>query len=293
MDDVDYVLGRLGPRFTSAEMEVRLSQLGNHVATRKQARRTIGQIRRIAERSYGVLFESDTQLSERVLLPSMSAESKGMEDARFVRFSDEDATVTYYASYTAYNGTDIGQQLLETKDFVHFTSSPLVGAAAANKGLALFPRRIGGRFAALSRSDRETNTITFSTNLRRWEEALTCQEPTRSWEVLQLGNCGAPIETDVGWLVLTHGVGPMRTYSIGAILLDLDDPTRIIGRLHEPLLSPSREEQDGYVPNVVYSCGALLHAGTLVLPYGVGDSAIGVATVPLDELLTALRATPD
>ena len=213
----------------------------------------------------------------------MSTESKGMEDARFVRFSDDDATVTYYASYTAYNGTDIGQQLLETKDFVHFTSSPLVGAAAANKGLALFPRRIGGRFAALSRSDRETNTITFSGNLRRWEEGLTCQEPTRSWEVLQLGNCGSPIETDVGWLVLTHGVGPMRTYSIGAILLDLEDPTRIIGRLHEPLLSPSREEQDGYVPNVVYSCGALVHAGTLVLPYGIGDSAIGVATVPLDE----------
>ncbi len=274
-------------------MEVRLSQLANHVATRKQARRTIGQIRRIAERSYGVIFEGDTQLSERVLLPSMNAESKGMEDARFVRFSDEDGTVTYYASYTAYNGTDIGQQLLETKDFVHFTSSPLVGPAAANKGLALFPRRIGGRFAALSRSDRETNTITFSGNLRRWEEALTCQEPTRSWEVVQLGNCGSPIETEVGWLVLTHGVGPMRTYNIGAILLDLHDPTRIIGRLHEPLLSPSREEQDGYVPNVVYSCGALLHAGALVLPYGVGDSAIGVATVPLDELLTALRATPD
>ena len=293
VDDVDYVLGRLGPRFTSAEMEARLSQLANHVATRKQARRTIGQIRRIAERSYGVIFESDTQLSERVLLPSMNAESRGMEDARFVRFSDEDATVTYYASYTAYNGTDIGQQLLETKDFVHFTSSPLVGAAAANKGLALFPRRIGGRFAALSRSDRETNTITFSGNLRRWEEGLTCQEPTRSWEVVQLGNCGSPIETEVGWLVLTHGVGPMRTYNIGAILLDLDDPTRIIGRLHEPLLSPSREEQDGYVPNVVYSCGALLHAGFLVLPYGVGDSAIGVATVPLDELLTALRAAPD
>ena len=161
-DDGDYVLGHLGPRFTSAEMEARLTQLERHVATRKQARRTIGQIRRIAERNYGVTFESDTALSERVMLPSMSAESRGMEDARFVRFSDEDGTVTYYASYTAYNGTDIGQQLLETEDFVHFTSSPLVGAAAANKGLALFPRRIGGRFAALSRSDRETNTIAYS-----------------------------------------------------------------------------------------------------------------------------------
>jgi predicted GH43/DUF377 family glycosyl hydrolase len=293
VDDCDYVLAHLGPRFTSEEMEVRLTHLEHHVATRKQARRTIGQIRRIAERCYGVMFEKDTPLSEQVLLPSMGAESKGMEDARFVRFCDEDATVTYYASYTAYNGTDIGQQLLETKDFAHFTSSPLVGVATANKGLALFPRRIGGRFAALSRSDRERNTIAFSGDLRRWEEGLACQEPTRSWEVVQLGNCGSPIETDVGWLVLTHGVGPMRTYSIGAILLDLDEPTRIIGRLREPLLSPTRDEQDGYVPNVVYSCGALLHANTLVLPYGIGDSAIGVATVPLDELLAALSATPE
>jgi predicted GH43/DUF377 family glycosyl hydrolase len=163
-----------------------------------------------------------------------------------------------------------------------------VGAAAANKGLALFPRRIGGRFAALSRSDRESNTIAFSDNLHRWEESHACQIPTASWEVLQLGNCGSPIETEAGWLVLTHGVGPMRTYNIGALLLDLDDPTRIVGQLREPLLSPNSDEQDGYVPNVVYSCGALLHAGTLVLPYGIGDSAIAVATVPLDELLTAL-----
>ena len=223
----------------------------------------------------------------------MRAELKGMEDARFVRFAEDDATVTYYASYTAYDGTHIGQQLLETNDFLSFTSSPMVGAAATNKGLALFPRRIDGRFAALSRCDRESNTITYSESPRHWEEALTCQAPTSSWEVVQLGNCGAPIETEAGWLVLTHGVGPMRTYNIGAVLLDLEDPTRIIGRLREPLLSPAHDEQDGYVPNVVYSCGALLHAGTLVLPYGIGDSAIGVATVPLDELLASLRAIPD
>ena len=216
-----------------------------------------------------------------------------MEDARFVRFSDEAAGVTYYASYTAFNGSDIGQQLLETKDFVHFTSSPMAGAAAANKGLALFPRRIGGRFAALSRSDRESNTITYSENPLRWEEGLACQMPTTSWEVVQLGNCGSPIETEMGWLVLTHGVGPMRTYNIGALLLDLEDPTRIIGRLREPLLSPTRDEQDGYVPNVVYSCGALVHGGSVVIPYGIGDSAIGVATVPLDELLDVLGNSPD
>jgi predicted GH43/DUF377 family glycosyl hydrolase len=292
-DDADYVLGHLGARFTEAEMECRLRDLENHAATRKQAKRTIGLIRRIAERSYSVRFQGGIPLSEQVLMPAMSAESRGMEDARFVRFVEHDGSVTFYASYTAYNGTDIGQQLLETEDFVHFTSSPMVGAAAANKGLALFPRRIGDRFAALSRSDRESNTIAYSENPRRWEDGLACQTPTASWEVVQLGNCGSPIETEAGWLVLTHGVGPMRTYNIGAILLDLDDPTQILGRLSEPLLSPAHDEQDGYVPNVVYSCGALLHAGILVIPYGIGDSAIGVATVPLDELLASLRPVPN
>ncbi len=292
-DDGDYVLAHLRPRFTEAEMEGRLTILGDHAATRRQAKKTIGLMRRIAERSYSVCFEDSTPLSERVLMPAMSAESRGMEDARFVRFIEDDGSVIFYASYTAYNGTDIAQQLLETSDFVHFTSSPMVGAAATNKGLALFPRRIGGRFAALSRSDRESNTIAYSENPRRWEAGLACQTPTTPWEVVQLGNCGSPIETDAGWLVLTHGVGPMRTYNVGAILLDLEDPTRILGRLPEPLLSPAHDEQDGYVPNVVYSCGVLLHAGTLVIPYGIGDSSIGVATVPLDELLASLESSPD
>jgi predicted GH43/DUF377 family glycosyl hydrolase len=292
-DDADYVLGHLGPRFTDAAMESRLRLLEDHAATRKQTKRTVALMRRIAERSYRIRFEAEAPLSEQVLFPAMSAESKGMEDARFVRFTREDGSTTYLASYTAYNGTDIGQQLLETQDFLSFTSSPMVGAAAANKGLALFPRLIGGRFAALSRSDRESNTISYTTNPYRWEEQLPCQTPTRAWEVIQLGNCGSPIETEAGWLVLTHGVGPMRTYSIGALLLDIDDPTRIIGRLSEPLLSPALDEQNGYVPNVVYSCGALLHAGTLAVPYGIGDSAIGVATASLDELLAALLSAPD
>jgi predicted GH43/DUF377 family glycosyl hydrolase len=292
-DDADYVLGHLGARFTEAEMEVRLRLLEDHVATRKQAKRTISLMRRIAERSYSVRFEEDVPLSERVLLPAIGAESKGMEDARFVRFVYGDGTATYFASYTAYNGSDIGQQLLESSDFSSFTSSPIVGAAAANKGLALFPRQIGGRFAALSRSDRESNTIAYTLNPSRWEEWHPCQKPTKSWEVVQLGNCGSPIETEAGWLVLTHGVGPMRTYSIGAILLNLDDPTQIVGQLREPLLSPTADEQNGYVPNVVYSCGALLHADTLAVPYGIGDSAIGVATVSLSELLAALEPVPD
>jgi predicted GH43/DUF377 family glycosyl hydrolase len=287
-DNVDYVLDALGDEFTAVELEEQLDRLQRHAATRRHAGQTIALIRRIAERTYGVRFAPDTSLAERVLWPAMSAEAQGMEDARFVRFTEEDGTVGYYATYTAYDGADISQQLLHTTDFLAFTSSPIVGPAAANKGLALFPRRVGGRFAALSRSDRETNTLAFSDNPRRWDRAVPCQAPARPWELLQLGNCGSPIETEAGWLVLTHGVGPMRTYSIGAILLDLDDPSRMVGRLRDPLLSPAADEQDGYVPNVVYSCGALVHAGTLVVPYGIGDAAIGVATVPLPELLSAL-----
>jgi predicted GH43/DUF377 family glycosyl hydrolase len=288
-DDADYVLGRLGATFTEAELETRLRLLERQMATRRQAKRIISLIRKISERTYAAEFEDDSPLNERVLMPVTGAESHGMEDARFVRFTEDDGTVAYLATYTAYNGVDIGQQLLETTDFSHFASSPLVGQAAANKGLAIFPRRIDGRFAALSRSDRETNTIAYSEDVHSWEGSFPCQVPLQSWELLQLGNCGSPIETDAGWLVLTHGVGPMRTYNVGAILLDLDDPTRVVGRLREPLLSPAPDEQNGYVPNVVYSCGALVHAGILVLPYGIGDSAISVATVPMHELLNSLQ----
>jgi predicted GH43/DUF377 family glycosyl hydrolase len=287
--NADFVFDGLPPRFSAIELDQRLSSLREQVAIRRQADRTISLIRGIASRSYGVRFAEGTSLSERVLWPATAVESNGVEDARFVRFVDE-GTQTYYATYTAYNGTDISQQLLTTSDFRAFTSSPVVGPAAANKGLALFPRRIAGRYAALSRSDRETNTVAFSDNPLIWQEASPCQVPARAWEMVQLGNCGSPIETDDGWLVLTHGVGPMRTYSIGAILLGLDDPTQVLGQLREPLLLPQPDEQDGYVPNVVYSCGAMVHAGTLVLPYGIGDAAIGIATVPLADLLGALRS---
>jgi predicted GH43/DUF377 family glycosyl hydrolase len=285
----DYVLDALGDRFTRADLDEQLDELQTHRRTRGHAAETISLIRTIAERTYGVQFSDDTAVSERVLWPVMSAEAAGMEDARFVRFVDDDGLVTFYASYTAYSGSHISQQLLETEDFRTFCSTPMVGRAAANKGLALFPRRIRGRFAAMSRSDRESNSVAFSDHPFEWTDSVPCQRPTRAWEALQLGNCGPPIETEAGWLVLTHGVGPMRTYRIGAMLLDLDDPTRILGQLEEPLLSPAVDEQDGYVPNVVYSCGGLVHGGTLVLPYGIGDAAIGFATVPLGELLTALE----
>ncbi len=284
----DYVLSQFGQSFTRAALDQQLAQLQAHLSTRAHAEETISAFRGIAQRTYAVEFEDRTTLSERVLWPSMGAEQGGMEDARFVRFIDDDGSVNFFATYTAYSGSHISQQLLTTTDFQSFTSAPIVGRAAANKGLALFPRRIRGRFAAMSRSDRESNTVAYSDHLSVWTNALPCQSPTRAWEALQLGNCGPPIETDAGWLVLTHGVGPMRTYRIGAILLDLDDPTRILGQLSQPLLSPAPDEQDGYVPNVVYSCGALVHADTLVLPYGIADAAIGIATVPLPELLTVL-----
>ena len=284
----DSVLDALPETFSYGDLEVQLQVLLGTDVTRRGAGRTVDAMRSIASRSYCVAFPATTSIAERVLWPEMDAERHGMEDARFVGFTETDGTVTNYASYTAYDGAHISLQLLETADFRTFTSEALTGPAAHNKGLALFPRRIGGRFAALSRWDRETNSVAFTDDIHHWPDATACQVPTRSWEALQLGNCGSPIETPEGWLVLTHGVGPMRTYSIGAILLDLDDPTVVRGSLPEPLLAPTSAEQDGYVPNVVYSCGALVHGDHLLLPYGISDAAIGFATVALPELVASL-----
>jgi predicted GH43/DUF377 family glycosyl hydrolase len=285
------VLDALEEQFTHDELELALARLRAQRDTRRTAHDTSGHLRAIASCSYTAQFPLDSAISERVLWPATATESHGMEDARFVRFVDDDGSSRYYAPYTAYDGIAITQQLLETEDFLTFTASPIVGQAARNKGLALFPRRIGGRFAALSRCDRETNSVAFSDNPRCWGGVVTVQRPVEPWETIQLGNCGSPIETSEGWLVLTHAVGPMRTYSIGALLLDLDDPTVVIGRLSEPLVVPADDEQDGYVPNVVYSCGALLHADTLVIPYGIADTAIGIATAPLAPLVAALQAS--
>ncbi|HEV7762904.1 MAG TPA: glycoside hydrolase family 130 protein [Acidimicrobiales bacterium] len=283
------VLDRLGERFGVDDLEQGIQKLRAQSDTRPNAEQTIGQLHAIAASSYTSAFPTTTELSERVLWPATGVESRGMEDARFVRFVDDDGTVTYYASYTAYDGTAVTQQLIETTDFATFTSSPIVGGAAANKGLALFPRRIDGRFAAVSRYDEENNAVAFSDDPRRWDHAVTCQFPQQPWETIQMGNCGPPIETDDGWLVLTHGVGPMRTYSIGALLLDLDDPTRVIGRLPQPLLSPAVDEQDGYVPNVVYSCGSLRHGENVVIPYAIADTAIGFASIRLADLRAAFE----
>jgi predicted GH43/DUF377 family glycosyl hydrolase len=211
-----------------------------------------------------------------------------MEDTRLVRFSEDDGTVRYFGTYTAFDGQNIAQHLLETTDFRSFDVSPMAGAAALGKGLALFPRMVGGRYVALSRSDRETNAIAFSDDLRRWETSEVLQVPERSWEILQLGNCGSPIETPHGWLVLTHGVGPMRTYSMGALLLDLDHPERVLASSSEPFVVPVELFRDGYVPNVVYSCGGFAFGDVLVLPYGLADQSIAIATWSIRALCASL-----
>jgi predicted GH43/DUF377 family glycosyl hydrolase len=234
-------------------------------------------------------FHPDHRISERVIFPVSENESRGIEDARFVQFFNDNGKVVYYATYTAYNGVNILPQLIETKDFVKFNVLTLNGKAVQNKGMALFPRKIGRRYAMLSRQDGENNHIMFSDNIHFWQKSQIIQEPEYPWEFIQIGNCGSPLETDEGWIVLTHGVGPMRQYCIGAMLLDLERPSKIIARLDEPLLVPHKNEREGYVPNVVYSCGALIHNGELVIPYAMSDINSGIATVAVSDLLSCMR----
>jgi len=244
----------------------------------------------LARANYDIEFDPGQSVSARIVFPFSPSESNGIEDARFVRFQEGDGSFTYFATYTAYDGRVILPQLLETRDFLRFNIRTLNGPAVQNKGMALFPRRIRGHYCMLSRQDNENIHIMFSDHLHFWYESRVILRPTESWEFIQLGNCGSPMETDAGWLVLTHGVGPMRKYCIGAILLDREDPSRVIGRLREPLIKPVAEERDGYVPNVVYTCGAMIHAGHLIIPYAISDSATTFATVPLDVLLAAMSA---
>ncbi len=286
-EDAQLLWSLLPRRFSMAELEAAIGELSRQQATRGDSTALVDRVRWAAASSYEVEFDEEQALSERVLWPGGPAESHGMEDARFVRFTDGE-DLTYYATYTAFDGSGVASHLLETGDFRTFTVSQLAGAATQNKGMALFPRRIGGRYAALSRWDRESNAIAYSGDRHRWGEAITLHTPERPWELIQLGNCGSPIETEAGWLVFTHGVGPMREYAIGAILLDLDKPERLIAALPEPLLVADESERDGYVPNVVYSCGSLLHGGTVVLPYGCSDSSVRIATVDLARLLGEL-----
>jgi len=243
----------------------------------------------LARSNYEVQFQPEQQLSERILFPATPSQRNGIEDARFVCFQNEDGSCVYYATFTAYDGKVVMPELVETPDFLHFRFITLNGPAAQKKGLALFPRKINGLYAMLSRQDNENIYLMFSDNVHFWAEPKLLLKPAFPWELVQLGNCGSPIETDAGWLVLSHGVGPMRKYCIGAFLLDRDDPSKVIGRLREPLLAPSHSEREGYVPNVVYTCGALLHQEELIIPYGLADHATGFATVALAEVLAAMQ----
>jgi predicted GH43/DUF377 family glycosyl hydrolase len=243
----------------------------------------------LAHSNYQLAFSPDAELSERVIFPVSENESRGIEDARFVRFTYPGGRVAYYATYTAYNGFRVLPQLIETSDFRHFKMNTLNGRCVQNKGMALFPRKVGEKFIMASRLDGENIYLLESDNIHFWNESKLVHAPKYPWEIVQVGNCGSPIETSEGWLLLTHGVGPMRQYWLGALLLDLDDPSRVIGELNEPLLKPNAEEREGYVPNVVYSCGGLLHGEQLILPYAASDSHTCIATVPIADLLTTLK----
>jgi predicted GH43/DUF377 family glycosyl hydrolase len=279
----------LPSRFTAAELDGALTELSGQRVTREDSAVLAARLRWIAASHYAVEFDGNSAISERVLWPTSPAESHGMEDARFVRFTDGD-DVIYYATYTAFDGSQVAPHLLETRDFQTFTVAQLSGPSASNKGMAMFPRRVGGRYAALSRWDRESNAIGYSADGHRWGEAVTVQTPTRPWELIQLGNCGSPIETSAGWLVFSHGVGPMREYAIGVVLLDLEEPERLITALPEPLLVADESERDGYVPNVVYSCGPMIYGDNIVLPYGCSDSSVRIAMVNVSLLLERLAA---
>ncbi|HTM46705.1 MAG TPA: glycoside hydrolase family 130 protein [Polyangiaceae bacterium] len=285
------VIDRLPEPFTPAQLEDSLEVLSHSGTPHAISFETTKIIRLLAASNYVTTFPAASNPSERVLFPAGPHETRGMEDARFVRFSEEDGTIRYYATYTAYDGFEILPQLIETRDFLSFSISTLNGNAAQNKGMALFPRRIGGKYVMLSRKDRESLHLSTSEDVHFWHDVIPLDQPRFPWQLVQIGNCGSPIETDEGWLVITHGVGPMRRYVLGALLLDLEDPSHVLGRLSYPLLEPDENERDGYVPNVVYSCGLLRNGDDLVLPYGMSDGAIGVSVVSLPELLVALRET--
>ena len=283
------VLGRLPDQFTVQQLEESLAVMESS-APHAIWFETAKMIRVLASSNYVTTFPPGSTLDERVIFPGGPNETRGMEDARFVRFTDDDGAATYYATYTAYDGFEILPQLIQTDDFATFSVSTLNGTAAQNKGMALFPRRIDGKYLMLSRKDRENLYLATSNNVRFWNDAVELYRPSAPWELVHIGNCGSPLETAAGWLVISHGAGPMRQYALGAVLLDLDDPRRVIGHLRAPLLVADATERDGYVPNVVYTCGAMIVGDMVVLPYGFSDAGIGVALISLPELLAELQS---
>ena len=287
------VMNRLGDSFSMQELrrsiDAEVDQERQSEGVLHEDHATAHGIWLLARSNYEVQFEPKQKLSERILFPATPSQSNGIEDARFVRFRNDDGSYVYYATFTAFDGKVIMPELVETVDFLSFRFITLNGPAAKNKGMAMFPRKINGHYAMLSRQDNESISLMYSDNIHFWNKRNVLLRPTFPWELVQLGNCGSPIETDAGWLVLSHGVGPLRKYCIGAFLLDRDDPSMVIGRLREPLLQPNENEREGYVPNVVYTCGVLLHRSELIIPYAMADHATGFATVPVDDVLAAMH----
>src|SRR5664280_926686 len=284
-----FVLEKLGDSFTYGNLKKAVEETRKTHELSLNKELIINQMMWLAKSHYELEFSLDSAISERVIFPTSETERNGIEDARFVKFTDDDGEVTYYATYTAYDGMIILPKLLETKNFYHFKSLPIHGEIAQNKGMALFPRKIKGKYAMLCRMDGANNYIAYSDNINIWREAKLIQKPKFPWDLVQVGNCGSPLETEEGWLVITHGVGPMREYVLGASLYELDDPEKEIGRLKSPLIAPNNEEREGYVPNVVYSCGSIVNNRNLIVPYAMSDYASTYATIDLNELLNELK----
>ncbi|HEY5500256.1 MAG TPA: glycoside hydrolase family 130 protein [Bacteroidales bacterium] len=287
--DPELILKSLNDEFTYEELRTAIDEVRKENELSYDNGDLLNQITWIASSHYQLDFSMDTNLSERVIFPVSANEKNGIEDARFVRYSNEKGQIMYYATYTAYDGTTITPKMIETRDFYHFNIMPINGEIAHNKGMALFPRKINGKYAMLCRMDGFNNYIAYSNELSIWRKAKLLQKPKFPWEFIQIGNCGSPIETEEGWLVITHGVGPMREYAIGVSLFDLKNPELEIGRLENPLLVPNPEEREGYVPNVVYSCGSMIHNNDLILPYAMSDYASTYCTINLKELLIELK----
>lgn len=288
-ESAEFIFERLPDRFDSDDLAEVLAALHRQALTRGgTVLNTIERFQWMANSTYSICFPEDSTLAQRVIHPIGPAESHGLEDVRLTQYFDAEGTMEYRGTYTAFSGDRVEPHILRTPDFRTFQMSQIAGTAAANKGMAFFPRPIGGRDLALSRWDRERIWLAEATGLYQWDASEVLEEPDQAWNLVQSGNCGPPIATERGWLVLTHGVGPMRHYTIGATLLDLDDPTRVLGRLPEPLLQASEDERTGYVPNVVYSCGGMRHGDLLVLPYGCSDAYIRFAVIDLPGLVAAL-----
>lgn len=279
---------KLSKTFTYDELKRYLNEVANELPANLENVTVIQEANWLAQSNYEITFSLDTSISERVIFPISETEQKGIEDARFVRFVDEDGEVTYYATYTAYDGIAILPKLIKTTDFYHFKIMPLHGKIAQNKGMALFPRKVNGKYVMLCRIDGVNNYISYSDNINVWREAKLIQAPKYPWELVQIGNNGSPLETPAGWLVIIHGVGPIREYTLGASLFDLNNPEIEIGRLKEPIIIPNEQEREGYVPNVVYSCGAYINNGEVVIPYAMSDYSSTYATIDLAELLDEL-----